>query len=158
MNPFAQLQSSQQSSTPAAVTPSSTGKKLTWTERQALAKKQQAEEEGRSRAASFQPAPVANISAGMRAAPILNIPPPPTAPPVPPVTPATATSDDWEEEETNEVPVAPPPPPLPATTRPVVPVISQQEQEPESEFDAPPPPPVRYLTHKKNYAVAYWHV
>lgn len=39
------------------------GKKLTWSERQALAKKQAEEEETKSRAASFQPPPAAGLIA-----------------------------------------------------------------------------------------------
>lgn len=147
VNPFAQLQSQQQSNTQTSVTPSSTGKKLTWSERQALAKKQQAEEEERGRAASFQPAPTSSAGVGMRA-PTLSIPPPPQAPPAPPAPPVNATSDDWEDEEAEEAPAPPPPPPPPpAATRPVPIVTREQEPEQESEFEAPPPPPVNFSFH-----------
>ena len=60
-NPFAAMEQ-QQSSTPSPSTPNS-GKKLTWSERQALAKKQVEEEEARSRSAAFVPSvatPTAN--------------------------------------------------------------------------------------------------
>ena len=129
----------QQQQTPAAPIASSTGaKKLTWSERQAMAKTQQEEEEERSRAASFKPS--ANTGASVRA-PTINIPPPPAAPPAPPVRVAppvpvvAAAADDWEEEEEAEA-IAPPLPP----GRPLPPVT--QETEPEAGDWGPPPPPV----------------
>ncbi|PPQ71153.1 hypothetical protein CVT24_009834 [Panaeolus cyanescens] len=55
-NPFAAMeQQAQQQSSGPTPSPSSGAKKLTWSERQALAKKQAEEEEARSRSAAFTP-------------------------------------------------------------------------------------------------------
>ena len=54
------------------------GKKLTWSERQALAKKQAEEEEARSKAASFHPPPAAATPRTFG-----GVPPPPRAPVAP---------------------------------------------------------------------------
>lgn len=61
-------------------------KKLTWSERQALAKKQVEEEEAHSKAASFQPTPAPSITRSFGGVP----PPPPVA---------AAQPQDEEEEE-----------------------------------------------------------
>jgi hypothetical protein len=61
-NPFAALEQSQSQIQPSKPQTSPGGaKKLTWSERQALAKKQTEEEEQRSRQASFKPPVVASV-------------------------------------------------------------------------------------------------
>jgi hypothetical protein len=60
-NRFAQFEQTSPTS-PPAISPLGSGKKLTWSERQALAKKQAAEEEERSRSVSFK-APTGGMSA-----------------------------------------------------------------------------------------------
>ncbi|KAI0940986.1 hypothetical protein AcV7_003214 [Taiwanofungus camphoratus] len=118
VNPFAAMESKAQVEVAQPKLQPTGGKKLTWSERQALAKKQAEEEETKSRAASFQPPPAAGLIApSFRGA----IRPP-------------ATPELEEEEEQWSAPVAPPPPAPPATTRPVFPSAT-------SEVDAPPPPP-----------------
>jgi len=56
-NRFAQFEQTSPT-TPSAPPASSSGKKLTWSERQALAKKQAAEEEERSRSLAFKAPPI----------------------------------------------------------------------------------------------------
>ena len=109
---------------PAASAP----KKLTWSERQALAKKQQEEEEARSRAASFKP--ISPASTGNRWTPPVSRDVPPPAPPA--------------------APFSPPLPPAATRPIPVAPAVPEPEpepeQEPEPEVEAPaPPPPVSCL-------------
>lgn len=112
-------QSEQQSPQPSRVTPSGS-KKLTWSERQALAKKQQDEEEERSKAASFKP--ISPASTGSKWTP-------------PSISSRSAafgaaagagTAIAADPEEGKAIPVPPPPPsapPLPSTaSRPVPPV------------------------------------
>ena len=94
---------------------SSAGKKLTWSERQALAKKQAEEEEARSKAASHTPsapsitsarafgagaAVAAGVGVGVGAAAFAasaSTPPPP-APPRPPAPPVQQQEEEEEEE------------------------------------------------------------
>ncbi|TFY53283.1 hypothetical protein EVJ58_g9537 [Rhodofomes roseus] len=59
VNPFEAMQAKAQADASQPKSQSTGGKKLTWSERQALAKKETEEEEARSRAASYQPQPVA---------------------------------------------------------------------------------------------------
>lgn len=102
--------------------PLTAGKKLTWSERQALAKKQAEEEDSRSRAASFNAPPVAPVRSFGGPSPAAEAPPP--APPVisgtrsfgspaaaaippPPPPPVPVAQEEEEEEEEEYVPVSP---------------------------------------------------
>lgn len=153
VNPFAARQAqAQEEDVPPKKQPTA-GKKLTWSERQALAKKQADEEESKSRAASFHSQP---------AAPAWK-------------QPAAATPEPEEEEwevcyrdvtvvgyaHTDTQAPAPPPPP-PAATRPVPVAVAAAPPppppppptfEPEPEYEEPaaeefaPPPPVSTLMY-----------
>lgn len=127
VNPFAAMEAKAQAEAAPPAIQHVGGKKLTWSERQALAKKQAEEEESRSRAASFHPS--------QPTAPAWTPPPAPAAP-------EPEEEESWEVcnhivnsiERAHTYMQAPaPPPPPPAATRPPVPVAV--------EAAAPPPPP-----------------
>ncbi|EJD08583.1 uncharacterized protein FOMMEDRAFT_117069 [Fomitiporia mediterranea MF3/22] len=131
VNPFERMaQASSSEITKSPVGASSAPKKLTWSERQALAKKQQADEEERSRSASFKP--ISPASTGSKW--------------TPPAVQSRAFGSAVGGEEQPTAPAAPPLPP--AASRPVAAqvVAVESEQEPEVEQavipPAPPPPPV----------------
>ena len=120
VNPFEKM-AQQTSSSPSTPTKPAVGgaKKLTWSERQALAKKQQEEEEARSKASSFKPVG----STGTKWTP-------------PSAAPAAAAASNIQDEH-DDIPAPPPPPPLPpAMSRPTAPAAL--EPEPEEELAAPP--------------------
>lgn len=116
VNPFERM--AQQSATAKSTPPPVSSGKLTWSQRQALAKKQQEEEGERSRAASFKP--LSPAGTGSRWTP-----------------PSTRAIHDSEPIDQNTPPSAPP---LPSSTRPVAapPVSTTREPEADSETFAPP--------------------
>ncbi|KAI0348788.1 hypothetical protein OH77DRAFT_1371773, partial [Trametes cingulata] len=154
VNPFAAMEAKAQAeSTAPKPQPSASagGKKLTWSERQALAKKQAEEEEARAKSAlgtQAAPPPAPAFRGG--------VPPPPRAPAAP-----TPPPEEPEEEEYAPPPPPPAPPAIPSASRPVPaavdaavpppppppppPPAAQPEPEPEHEEEAapplPPPPP-----------------
>ena len=151
VNPFEKMA---QASTTSSLTPraSPSGpKKLTWSERQALAKKQQEEEEEQSRAASLKATPssstgskwtrpsVSSASAAIGAAAGVGI--------VAGVSLASASADDAPDHVEEEASIPPPAPPLPpAASRPqFTPAIPVPEPDPEQEAEeSGPPPPVSH--------------
>ncbi|KAG7528346.1 hypothetical protein FFLO_06223 [Filobasidium floriforme] len=139
------------------------GKKLTWSERQAEAKKQREAEEQAATEAMGKVSISANntgtksfgYGASTPSAPPLapaapappaeeqeeeeDIPPPPPPPPapLPPRVPEPEVESKAEnEDDWDDAPPAPPPPPM--ASRPAVPVVAAVE---EDEDEAPPPPP-----------------
>ncbi|KAI7959476.1 hypothetical protein MJO28_003267 [Puccinia striiformis f. sp. tritici] len=129
-------------STPQEVNPAisaaSSGKKMTWAERQALAKNVAAEEEARSRAAIERSNPPGNRipSVGMKAAaPLVRSY---QAPPSEDDFDAPAPRASESENEDFEPKVAPPPPPPPP---PRPPSPQRAPSEPIAEDSPPPPPP-----------------
>ncbi|GHJ89082.1 hypothetical protein NliqN6_5484 [Naganishia liquefaciens] len=138
----------------------SSGKKLTWSERQAEAKREReaeekAAQEAMSKAASAAPARAfggtssgaVNTDATAALSPeeqeaAAASPPAPPAAPLPPRVPVTA-DDDEEKERDNEDDWddAPPAPPPPAPFRPPAAPAPKAEEPAVEEEDAPPPPP-----------------
>ena len=127
MNPFEKMQQAQVAQPAAPLSRANVGaggpKKLTWSERQALAKKQQEEEEERSRQASAKaispastgtrwgaPAVGAGVGAAAAFAEETAPPPPPPAPPMPntsrPIRPPVTATEPELEEETSIPPVS----------------------------------------------------
>ncbi|KAG8760164.1 hypothetical protein FRC14_003920 [Serendipita sp. 396] len=156
VNPFAARQAEAEAEATRAATagpskPSGGAKKLTWTERQALAKKQAEEEEAKSKAASEKSKAVsgagklavlgaagATVGIGIAAAAAATTadappPPPPPAPPAPP----RQTQEEYEDVPPAPAPAPPPPPPPP-----IIPVAVAQPKavEPESEHEVDYPP------------------
>ena len=157
--PFAQ---SAQTSTPPAPAPSSISggqpKKLTWSERQAIARKEQEEEEERSKNA------ISNATSTVPPVPSTNTtsppPPPPSAsrPLIPPVVNQTQTNDgippppmpsrpnNIVESVQDEGIPPPPPPPMPTSSRPTT--TSNDIPQPPPPPPAPPAPSSSYQPHR----------
>ena len=86
VNPFAarEAQAQAEAAPPRSSHAAGGAKKLTWSERHALAQKQEAEEEARSKAASFQPPPAAPVQSTTRSFGGASFPPPPPIAPAAP--------------------------------------------------------------------------
>ncbi|OCB86325.1 hypothetical protein A7U60_g6639 [Sanghuangporus baumii] len=127
-NPFEKMAQASAQEPSARPYPVSSGvpKKLTWSERQALAKKQQAEDEERSIAASAKS--ISPVSTGSKWTP------PPAR---------TTFGESARNFEAGETSAPPPAPPLPSLASRPVPTstVARSTPEPEPESAAPPPPP-----------------
>jgi len=131
VNPFEARQQTAATGASASRGPPFSGtKKLTWSERQALTRKQEAEEEAKSQAASVASVPTVTSSFGFTAAARIKV--------------AQEEEKPWSDEERNleprfgSVPTTPPfPPPQP--------VVTEQEYEldvaPSPTLTPPPPTP-----------------
>ncbi|EFP94595.2 uncharacterized protein PGTG_20551 [Puccinia graminis f. sp. tritici CRL 75-36-700-3] len=128
-----------------AVSAASGGKKMTWAERQALAKKVAAEEEERSRAAIEKSNPLGNRipSAGMMAVPPVRSYPPPTRDDDFETPAARKEESDDEGFEPNVAQPPPPPPPRPPSPPPAPsePIMADSPPPPPPPPPAPPAPP-----------------
>lgn len=117
VNPFERMAQQSAESTP---TPMSSGK-LTWSQRQALAKKQQEEDEERSRAASFKPLSPASTGSKW----------------TPPSARAIHNTKPFGGEEQTTPPSAPP---LPNSMRPAAVTSAGAPRGPEVDSEPPAPP------------------
>ncbi|KAJ9111801.1 hypothetical protein QFC22_006460 [Naganishia vaughanmartiniae] len=166
--------------------PAAGGKKLTWSERQAEAKRQREEEENAAqeamtRAASAAPArayggtPSGAVNSAHTSAvspeeeEAASAPPPlPPAAPLPPRVAGDVDEDDAEKKQDNQDDWddAPPAPPAPAPFRPIVapaPAAKEEEEEEASynimreQAPPPPPPPPPMPEQEEDPAIAQLH-